>query len=67
MRILIIISLIFLFTGCFRTKYVYIPQKCEIEPPQKPTRTLNTPQDVLNILKYSEILEKDLNFCIYGK
>lgn len=62
------------YVSCANVVYrdVYVPTKCEIEMPSKPKynepQTLNDFNELLaSELKYSEILESSLNFCIYGE
>lgn len=56
------------FKGCAKVVYkdVYVPVKCNIEMPLKPVLSGDLLSDFANALKHSEILEKDLNFCIKG-
>lgn len=65
MRISICLSVALLFLGCAKeVQVVNVPQKCSIPIPPKPAYTGNTPVDVINILKHTELLEADLKFCI---
>lgn len=61
------------YVSCSKVVYkdVFIPTKCEIEMPQKPTyaepKNLYEYNELLsNELKYSEALESALHFCIKG-
>lgn len=61
------------YVSCSNVVYkeVYVPTKCDIEMPDKPPyyepQTLNDFTQLLaSELKYSEMLENSLNFCIFG-
>ena len=53
--------------GCTTTKReaVYIPTKCKTKSIPKPTPSKDSSisQDVAEILQYTELLERDLEFC----
>lgn len=59
---------LFLIVGCAdkQKEAVYIPTKCKIAMPKKPMPQDSTSQSVIEVLKYSEALEKDLEFCVNG-
>lgn len=59
---------LFLIVGCAdkQKEAVYIPTKCKITMPQKPMPKDSTSKSVIEVLKYSESLEKDLEFCVNG-
>lgn len=66
MKCLILGGLIFL-SGCATKKeLVYIPTKCDADMPQAPIykRGHNEASAVVEILQYTEKLEKTLEFCI---
>lgn len=58
---------IFNLQGCAKRviyKDVYIPTKCDIAMPVKPILKGDLLIDIAQSLEYSEILERDLIFCI---
>ncbi len=59
---------LFLIVGCAdkQKEAVYIPTKCKIAMPKKPIPQDSTSKSVIEVLKYSESLEKDLEFCVNG-
>lgn len=59
---------LFLIVGCAdkQKEAVYIPTKCKIAMPKKPMPKDSTSKSVIEVLKYSEALEKDLEFCVNG-
>lgn len=70
--------IIFLLVGCSSTisipEKVYIPIKCNVDIPTRPTQVSNNEKDyvgivrdVQNILIYTETLESKLNFCVKGQ
>ena len=65
------IVLVFFLVACSSKKVVYkdvyIPTKCDIEMPKKPTFNGDILHDIKEALKHSEMLEKSLNFCIKGE
>lgn len=66
--IVLIAVIIATITGCATTtkrEAVYIPTKCKTKPIPKPypSKESSVSQEVAEILKYTEILEKDLEFC----
>lgn len=74
----LIFSIVFLLVGCSSNievpKTVYIPVKCSITAPDRPTAVARSDkdyvglmQDVQNILVYTETLETKLKFCIKGE
>lgn len=70
--IFLVVMLMFIFiiliSGCAekQKEAVYIPTKCKIAMPKKPMPQDSTSQGVIEVLKYSEALEKDLEFCVNG-
>ena len=66
--VLLIAVIIATITGCATTtkrEAVYIPTKCKTKPIPKPTPSKDSSisQDVAEILQYTEMLERDLEFC----
>lgn len=64
------LAYIYMFIGCAQRviyKDVYIPTKCDISIPQSPILSGDLVSDFANALEHSEILEKDLEFCVKGK
>lgn len=59
------IIIIFFMLGCAdkQKEAVYIPIKCKIAMPQKPMPQDSPSKSVIEILKYTELLERDLEFC----
>lgn len=58
------------FKGCAKRvvyRETYIPIKCDVEIPAKPKLSGDLVSDYSNALQHSEILEKDLEFCVKGK
>lgn len=68
MRVVFLILPFLFCCGCF-TKYepVYVPTKCEIEIPKRPKQIRGNAYNVKQIIEYSEKLEYNLKFCIYGE
>lgn len=66
--VILMIVIIFFMLGCAdkQKEAVYIPTKCKIAMPKKPMPQDSTSQSVVEVLKYSEALEKDLEFCVNG-
>lgn len=62
------IIIIFFMLGCAdkQKEAVYIPTKCKITMPQKPMPQDSPSKSVIEILKYTELLERDLEFCVNG-
>lgn len=62
------IIIIFFMLGCAdkQKEAVYIPTKCKITMPQKPIPQDSPSKSVIEILKYTELLERDLEFCVNG-
>ena len=57
------------FTACaerivVRTQEVYIPTKCEQNIPKRPTKKENISRNVIDILEYTEKLEKIVEACV---
>lgn len=65
--IVLVAVILAVLTGCTSTtrEAVYIPTKCKTKPIPKPTPSKDSSisQDVAEILQYTELLEKDLEFC----
>ncbi|AFI05670.1 hypothetical protein [Helicobacter cetorum] len=62
------LAILFILSGCYRVyKPIYIPTKCEIEMPTRPTlSSTEISENMKALLIYTETLEKDLQFCIKG-
>ena len=61
-----IILMALLLSACTTTKEaVYIPTKCKTKdiPKPMPSKESSVSEDVAEILKYTELLERDLEFC----
>ena len=57
------------FIGCSTLsvpKEVYIPVKCKATIPDRPTHK-NYEEDIINILSYTEKLEKIVEVCVEGE
>ena len=57
------------FIGCSTLsvpKEVYIPVKCKAVIPNRPTHT-NYEEDIINILSYTEKLERIVEVCVEGE
>lgn len=70
--ILLLIFIAIIFGGCapkteIVVQEVMIPVKCKIELRSRPKSDVIDSEFLKSILKYTELLEKDLNFCINGK
>lgn len=67
--VLVSVMIILILSGCIdkQAQAVYIPTKCKIDMPKKPIQRDSTSQSVVEILQYSELLEKGLEFCVNGK
>lgn len=57
------------FTACaerivIKTQEVYIPTKCEQNIPKRPTKKANISRNVIDILEYTEKLEKIVEACV---
>ena len=62
--------LIYMFIGCAQRviyKDVYIPTKCDISIPQSPILSGDLVSDFVKALEHSELLERDLEFCVKGE
>lgn len=56
--------------GCAKRvvyRETYIPIKCDVEIPTRPSLSGDLVSDYSKALQYSETLEKDLEFCVKGK
>lgn len=65
MKLITLLICIIALGGC-SAKVVYVPVKCGIIQRTKPVKTPNIVENIKNILIYTELLEKDLDFCING-
>ena len=57
------------FIGCSTLsvpKEVFIPVKCKATIPARPTHT-NYEEDIINILSYTEKLERIVKVCVEGE
>lgn len=67
-RIFMLALALALLAGCVTTtkrEAVYIPTKCKTKPVPKPTpsKESSVSEEVAEIFKYTEMLERDLEFC----
>ena len=67
-RVFMLTIALILLTGCVTTtkrEAVYIPTKCKTNPIPKPTpsKESSVSEEVVEIFKYTEMLERDLEFC----
>lgn len=67
-RVFMLAVALTLLTGCATTtkrEAVYIPTKCKTKPIPKPipSKESSISEEVAEILKYTEMLERDLEFC----
>ncbi|WP_257875389.1 hypothetical protein [Helicobacter sp. 12S02232-10] len=54
------------FSSCassVRYQKVYIPTQCQIQKQERPVKSGDLIKDLKAILIYTELIEKDLNFC----
>lgn len=62
---------VILLTGCTATRVEYaekkVPVRCDVKKAQLPPYTGDVLVDVPNILIYTEIIERDIDFCVEGK
>ena len=59
-----------MFIGCAQRviyKDVYIPTKCDIDLPKNPVFSGDLLSDLAKALEHSELLERDLKFCVNGE
>lgn len=66
------LPVIIMLTGCsleprIEYKEKLVPVKCKIQKTQVPAYTGDLNIDIPNILVYTEVLEKDIEFCTTGK
>ncbi len=66
--IVLIAVILAVLTGCAITtkrEAVYIPTKCKTKPIPKPipSKESSVSEEVAEIFKYTEMLERDLEFC----
>lgn len=66
--IVLIAVILATITGCATTtkrEAVYIPTKCKTKPIPKPypSKDSSVSEEVAEIFKYTEMLERDLDFC----
>ena len=67
-RVFMLTIALILLTGCAevtKREAVYIPTKCKTKPIPKPipSKESSISQEVAEIFKYTEMLERDLEFC----
>ena len=67
-RVFMLTIALILLTGCAevtKREAVYIPTKCKTKPLPKPypSKESSVSEEVAEIFKYTEMLEKDLEFC----
>lgn len=67
-RVFMLAVALTLLTGCATTtkrEAVYIPTKCKTKPIPKPipSKESSVSEEVAEIFKYTEMLERDLEFC----
>lgn len=63
----ILLLMPFVLLGCSTKKeFVYIPTKCEVDKPPRPAYKKNQTEadSIIDILQYTEKLEKIVDFCI---
>lgn len=59
-----IIFIIFIGYGCSsKSSPIYISVPCDIELPIRPVKQANISESMIEILKYTELLEASLNAC----
>ena len=65
--IVVLIAVIITIGGCAKaeSQAVYIPTKCKTKPIAKPTpsKESSISVEIVEILQYTELLERDLQFC----
>lgn len=74
-NLLIFIGILFLFSlsGCSAvkpiivTKEVFVPVKCEVEVPKRPTKVDSITRSVASIVEYTEKLEVIIDSCVADK
>lgn len=67
-RVFMLAVALTLLAGCATTtkrEAVYIPTKCKTKPIPKPipSKESSVSEEVAEIFKYTEMLERDLEFC----
>lgn len=67
-RVFMLAVALALLTGCAevtKREAVYIPTKCKTKPIPKPipSKESSVSEEVAEIFKYTEMLERDLEFC----
>ncbi len=67
-RVFMLAFALTLLAGCAevtKREAVYIPTKCKTKPIPKPTpsKESSVSEEVAEIFKYTEMLERDLEFC----
>lgn len=66
-RVFMLTIALTLLTGCAEVtkQAVYIPTKCKTKPLPKPypSKESSISEEVAEIFKYTEMLERDLEFC----
>ncbi len=65
MRVVVVVFGVFCLGCTPRVVYkeVYIPTKCQIVRPARPSKDLEVLEYLRELLAYTEELEKDLEFC----
>lgn len=56
--------------GCAKRvvyKETYIPIKCDVQIPTRPSLSGDLVSDFVKALEHSELLERDLTFCVNGE
>lgn len=64
--VLCLFQILFITACATKKELVYIPTKCEADKPAKPTYKKNQTEadSIIEILQYTEKLEKIVDFCI---
>lgn len=66
----VVCILIIMLNGCAKRvvyKETYIPIKCDVQIPTRPSLSGDLVSDFAKALEHSELLERDLRFCINGE
>lgn len=68
---LLVFTAVLAITACAEPAVVYrevkVPVQCQIDKQNRPAYTGSLMEDFQNMLIYSEIIERDLDFCRTGK
>lgn len=71
MHFLVAIISVILLAGCAEPSIVYkevkIPVRCDIKLPEKPEKSDDLVDTYARILKYTELVEAGLYFCVKGE